>query len=102
MLQSEMIGKVIMNYKHYTGQDLYSDGAVEDELLDIVINHKPEEFGAIIEERASWPVFYHLSELRGNIVEWMPIPVGAKTLWPEKTKKSASSAETFTGMCAID
>ena len=80
MLQSEMIGKVVMNYKHYSGRDLYSDGAVEDELLDIVLSHSAEEYPQIIEEKASWPVFYHLSEQRGNIVEWMPIPVGAKVL----------------------
>ena len=80
MLQTEMIGKVTMNYKHYTGVDAYSDGAVEDELLDIVISHSPAEYATVIEQKASWPVFYHLSEQRGNIVEWMPIPVGAKVL----------------------
>src|SRR4029077_13125069 len=31
-----------------------------------------------------------------------PIPVGPKTLCPEKTKKSASSAVTLTGRCGID
>ena len=30
------------------------------------------------------------------------MPVGANTLWPEKTKKSASSACTSTGMCETD
>ncbi|MBR5968958.1 MAG: class I SAM-dependent methyltransferase [Lachnospiraceae bacterium] len=80
MLQTEMIGKVAMNYRHYTGADLYSDGAVEDELLTIVMNHHPSEFPSIIEQRPSWPVFYHLSALRGNIVDWIPIPRGAKIL----------------------
>ncbi|MBR0163219.1 MAG: class I SAM-dependent methyltransferase [Lachnospiraceae bacterium] len=80
MLQTEMIGRVAMNYKHYTGADLYSDGAVEDELLNIVINHHPSEYGEIIEKHASWPIFYHLSEKRGNIVEWVPIQPGAKVL----------------------
>ena len=80
MLQTEMIGKVTLNYKHYTGVDQYSDGAVEDELLDIVISHTPAEYATVIEQKVSWPVFYHLSEQRGNIVEWMPIPVGAKVL----------------------
>ncbi|MBR0093016.1 MAG: class I SAM-dependent methyltransferase, partial [Lachnospiraceae bacterium] len=80
MLQTEMIGKVAMNYRHYTGADLYSDGAVEDELLTIVMNHHPSEFPAIIEQKPDWPVFYHLSALRGNIVDWIPIPRGAKVL----------------------
>ena len=30
------------------------------------------------------------------------MPVGPNTLWPEKTKKSASSACTSTGMCETD
>jgi hypothetical protein len=30
------------------------------------------------------------------------MPVGAKTLWPEKTKKSASIACTLTRMCDTD
>ena len=32
----EYIGKVKMNYDAYCGEDLYSDGDVEDELLEIV------------------------------------------------------------------
>jgi hypothetical protein len=30
------------------------------------------------------------------------MPVGPKILWPENTKKSASSACTSTGMCETD
>ena len=35
----ENIGKVIMNYDYYSGTDLYSDGDVEDTLLEIVKTH---------------------------------------------------------------
>lgn len=75
-----MVGKVSMNYKHYTGNDLYSDGSIEDEILDIVVNNPRSDLPRIVEERASWPVFYHLSEQRGNIVEWIPMEQGAKVL----------------------
>ncbi|WP_081676447.1 class I SAM-dependent methyltransferase [Butyrivibrio sp. NC3005] len=67
------IGNVKLNLDHYSGKDLYCDGAVEDQLLDIVKNHTKEEFPQIIEEYASWPVLYHLSEMRSNIVEWIPM-----------------------------
>lgn len=69
----EQIGNVILNYEYYSGSDLYSDGEIEDELLDIVKKYKEEEFNYIIGERKKWPIIYHLSHLRSNIVEWIPI-----------------------------
>ncbi len=74
-MQQELfkIGEVTLNFKHYSGMDLYSDGEVEDEILGIVRAHGPEEYQAIIEKEKSWPVFYHLSRERGNIVEWIPM-----------------------------
>ncbi|HGT1675680.1 TPA: class I SAM-dependent methyltransferase, partial [Clostridioides difficile] len=50
---------------------LYSDGVVEDELLDIVKNYS--EYEDIIKERKEWPIIYHLSKIRENIIEWIPI-----------------------------
>lgn len=73
------IGKVKLDLTHYPGEDYYCDGAVEDELLDIVKNYSAVEYQRIIEERKSWPVLYHLSPLRENIVEWIPME-GAKVL----------------------
>ena len=67
------IGKVKLNYDSYSGSDLYSDGTVEDELLEIVKNHPESEYNFIIEERKSWPILYHLSHIRKNIIEWLPI-----------------------------
>ena len=36
MKEMEKIGKVTLNKTFYSGTDTYSDGAVEDRLLDIV------------------------------------------------------------------
>ena len=69
----EKIGKITLDYKYYPGEDFYCDGDVEDELLEIVKNHGQGEFWKIIEERAKWPVLYHLSPLRENIVDWIPM-----------------------------
>lgn len=76
----EEIGKVKLDYSQYSGEDLYCDGAVEDELLDIVKNLSPAEYAGVIEERKSWPVLYHLSPMRENIVEWIPMKKSDKVL----------------------
>lgn len=76
----EKIGNVSLNYAFYPGEDLYSDGAIEDEILEIVKDASRVEYPTIIEERKSWPVLYHLSPLRGNIVDWLPIKSGDKVL----------------------
>lgn len=69
----ENIGKVKLDYSKYPGEDLYCDGEVEDEILEIVQKYAPVEYRREIEARKSWPVLYHLSPLRENIVEWLPI-----------------------------
>lgn len=74
------IGKVTLDYRRYSGEDLYCDGDVEDELLQIARDMSQAEYARVIEERKSWPVLYHLSPLRENIVEWIPMEPGAKVL----------------------
>ncbi|NTV77564.1 MAG: class I SAM-dependent methyltransferase [Clostridiales bacterium] len=76
----EKIGKITLDYKYYPGEDYYCDGIIEDELLDIVKNNPPSSFQKIIEDRSSWPILYHLSPLRENIVEWLPITKEMKVL----------------------
>lgn len=76
----EEIGKIRLNLEHYPGEDYYCDGAVEDELLEIAKNYSEVEYQRIIEERRSWPILYHLSPLRENIVEWLPIDKSMKVL----------------------
>ena len=77
---TEEIGKVRLDLTHYPGEDYYCDGAVEDELLEIAKNYAEVEYPRIIEERKSWPVLYHLSALRENIVDWLPIDKSMKVL----------------------
>lgn len=68
----EYIGKVLLDYEYYTGKDIYSDGEIEDELLDIVKNSTTDEFNNIIMQKKKWPILYHLSNIRENIIEWIP------------------------------
>lgn len=76
----EKIGSVVLDYTRYPGEDFYCDGASEDELLSIVQNTKPERYPEIIREKHSWEVLYHLSDLRENIVEWLPMDKSMKVL----------------------
>ncbi len=48
----------MLDLTYYPGEDLYSDGAIEDELLAIVQNNPPSAYSQIIAEKKSWPVFY--------------------------------------------
>ena len=34
------IGNVKLNYQNYPGSDLYTDGGIEEELLEIVQHHE--------------------------------------------------------------
>ena len=70
---SKLVGKVILDETYYPGEDLYSDGAVEDELLGIVTNYPEHSYNQVIAQKKDWAILYHLSHIRGNIVEWLPI-----------------------------
>ena len=77
---TEQIGKVTLDYSHYPGEDFYCDGEIEQEILGIVKTYSAMEFPRIIEERKDWPVLYHLSHLRENIVDWLPMDKKMKVL----------------------
>lgn len=51
MSVEKYIGGVKLNYDNYPGKDYYSDGIIEDVLLDIVKNHEEQEFNSIIDEK---------------------------------------------------
>ncbi len=76
----ERIGKITLDYSRYPGEDFYCDGAVEDEILEITRNLSSVEYEQAIQDKKSWPVLYHLSKLRENIVEWIPMDKDAKVL----------------------
>jgi len=68
----------ILNTKFYTGTDHYSDGDIEDELLEIVKNTK--DFTEILAKDTRWPILYHLSPIRQNIINWYPFKAHASCL----------------------
>ena len=76
----DRIGNVTVDYTYYGGEDLYTEGAAEDRLLDYVKNHTALDYEHYIQETRSWSVMYHLSYIRENVAQWLPITAGDKVL----------------------
>jgi len=68
----------VLNLDYYKGEDLYSDGDIENVLLDIVKNNT--SYDAILAQDNRWPILYHLSPIRQNIVNWLPFRDSASCL----------------------
>ncbi|MCM1157852.1 MAG: class I SAM-dependent methyltransferase [Bacteroidales bacterium] len=73
----KQIGQVILDSTYYTGEDKYSDGEIEDVLLDVV---KRGEQQKILYSDNRWPILYHLSDIRENLLEWYPFREDANIL----------------------
>lgn len=67
------VGNVILNYDYYNGCDYYSDGQIEDDMLDFVKSHSDMDYHEFVEKKRSWAGLYHLSPIRQNIVSGMDI-----------------------------
>lgn len=63
----EYIGNVKLDLTYYSGQDLYSDGDIEEEILKIVKEN--DDYDKILEIDTRWPVLYHLSPIRRNLID---------------------------------
>lgn len=67
-----------LNYSFYSGEDLYSDGEIEDVMLDLVKSNVDLE--TVIATDNRWPILYHFSNKRQNLLEWYPFKEGAEVL----------------------
>lgn len=76
----EKIGNVTLDFEYYPGKDLYSDGPIEEELLEVAKTYREEELNRVIAEKNDWSILYHFSHIRQNILEWLPITGKDKVL----------------------
>lgn len=72
------IGKLKINYSFYKGEDYYSDGDVENDILEHVKKYSNFEELLISEDR--WPILYHFSPNRLNLLEWYDFNPEARLL----------------------
>ncbi len=78
---NERIGKVELDTRYYSGDNQYSDGdETENKLMDLVSGYSEEQYPEVIARDGSWPVLYHLSPIRENILNWYPFEEGKKAL----------------------
>ncbi len=75
---TEQIGNVTLDDTFYKGTDQYSDGDIEDELLQLIENEP--DVDKILASDKRWPVLYHFSPVRWNILEWYPFKEDANVL----------------------
>lgn len=76
-IRKEKIGKVRLNYTFYSGKDTYTDGTVEDVLLEACKDGTDEH---LLRTSNDWAVLYHLSAIRENLIEWYPFTKEDKVL----------------------
>lgn len=87
----EEIGNVKLNYKYYTGSDLYNEGDEEEELILQTVKKSVDyrDYLDVILRDNRWPILYQLSKQRENIIDPMDI------------KKSDLVLEIGAGMGAV-
>ncbi len=80
-MRNETIGKVVIDKTYYPNEDRYTDGdQTEEQLLKIVSGSAGDDYTMEIAEHYSWPILYHLSVIRENILNWYPFHAGERIL----------------------
>lgn len=52
--------------------DSYSEGQIEDTIIEIISRNEPEDYTQAIADCYNWSTYYHLSHIRKNILNWYP------------------------------
>ncbi len=69
-----------VNYDFYTGKDTYCDGDIEKDIIKYLDKFGEENYKEIFKEDIRWPVFYHISPIRKNILNWYPFKENSEVL----------------------
>lgn len=68
-MSQKKIGNVILDYEYYNCDNHYSDGDIEDVLLDAARNNYIDK---LLLANNNWAVLYHCSDIRENLLDWYP------------------------------
>ncbi|MDO5702219.1 MAG: class I SAM-dependent methyltransferase, partial [Lachnospiraceae bacterium] len=77
---TEKIGYVLLDTSKNTGSNEETDTSTYEELLGIAKTCDASGYDSIVSERKNWPVMYHFSGVRGNIISWYPGIKGKRVL----------------------
>ncbi|MCR4892817.1 MAG: methyltransferase domain-containing protein [Lachnospiraceae bacterium] len=64
-----IIGKVRVDCSNLSSKDSYSEGVIENELLEIA---REGRISAALHADSRWSVLYHFTEIRENLLSWLP------------------------------
>lgn len=76
-MKKRKIGEVILDYQYYKPEVQYSDGDIEDLLLEAARNDRLQE---LLETDNRWAVLYHCAKDRENLLDWYPFKKTAALL----------------------
>ena len=65
---------------YYTGEDRYSDGDVEEDILRYIRENDPNDYTSVLKDDQRFPVVYHLSAYRQHLLDWFPFRKDAELL----------------------
>jgi 2-polyprenyl-3-methyl-5-hydroxy-6-metoxy-1,4-benzoquinol methylase len=81
MSHSKKVGNVTLTYIGNQQSEAYSEGDVENDLLELFRSPSSEKKRAsILANQPSWSLRYHLSPYRGNLVRWYDFARGSSVL----------------------
>lgn len=61
-----------INLSWYKGTDEYSEGEIEDYIIELLATNPGRDYSKILNEHPSWSTLYHLAPARQNIINWYP------------------------------
>lgn len=70
MKEKEVKYVAVINADYYNAEDNYSDGDIENDILDLVQNIDWKE--KLYKQNMGYTTLYHLSHIRENILNWYP------------------------------
>ena len=69
-----------VNYDFYTGKDTYCDGDTEKDVINYLEQYGEKGYKEIFKQDVRWPIFYHITPIRKNILKWYPFKENAEVL----------------------
>lgn len=76
--KEEIMYEDVLNLQFYKGEDRYSDGDIEDRLLELCESGR--DMDEILRQEEEWPILYHLSDIRENLLDWYGFNPGGTLL----------------------
>lgn len=75
------IGNVKLDFTFYDETEKYSDGYIENDIISYIDNcDNTKNYEQVFDKDNRWPVVYHLSNIRQNILNWYKFKANSEIL----------------------